>query len=265
MAGNKIYKVDTAVIAAAGYGTRLLPLTLHQPKAMVPVAGRPLIHYVIDQIAVTGVQKFIIVTNPAFKQIGRYIADQKRQGNWKNLQFKVIEKKSKSFADSILAAEKFIGGKYFIAAACDDLLSDRPAPFKSFIRVFQRYRAPMMILREITKKEIPNYGCVAASGIAKDVWQIHDIVEKPAVNEAPSSFGAIADYVLPPDIFRWIRLAQKNMPKDKEINITHVLKLYARNGRPLFGWVFRGRHFDGGSKIGLAKASAYFKTRSKLI
>src|SRR3989338_5297408 len=177
MAGKNKQKIDTAVIAAAGFGTRLLPLTLHQPKAMVPVADRPLIHYIVDQIAAGGIKRFIIVLNPDLQAVRKYI---------------------------------------------------------------------------------DYHGGVWVTAVAKDLWRVRDIIEKPSAKEAPSNLGSMADYILPPDIFHYIRLAQKTLPKNKEVAVAHALKIYLQKRGNLLGWVFRGRHFDGGSKIGLAKASVYF-------
>lgn len=263
MVGLNKFEIDTAVITTAGRGKRLMPLTLHQPKAMVPVADRPLIHYIVDQIAAGGIKRFVIVANSAHKDIiASYAEYQKQSGEWRNLKFNfVVQKKLLGFGDAVLAAGKFTRHKPFLVAACDDLLDDQPPPIRTFLKIFNRYHQPMAVLRQVSKKEISSYGGVSVTNVARDVLQIHDIIEKPSPDKAPSSFGSIADYILPPEIFRYIRLAQKRMPKGKEVAVTHALKLYLQKGGMMFGWVFRGRHFDGGSKLGLAKASIYFGSK----
>lgn len=258
MAGLSKSKVDNAVIAAAGFGTRLMPLTLHQPKAMVAVADRPLIHYIIDQIAAGGIKRFIIVINPKFQAVKKYINYQSAQGEWRDFEFIIVEKNSAGFADSILAAEKYTDKKHFIAAACDDLLDDKIPPFRTLIKIFNRHQQPMAILRQVPKKEISRYGGVAVSRIAKDILRVHDITEKPSPEEAPSTFGSIADYILPPNIFAYIRLAKKTLVKGKEPAVVHALKLYLADKHPFMGWVFRGDHFDGGSMKGLIRANIHF-------
>lgn len=261
MAGKNNSKIDTAVIAAAGFGARLSPLTLHQPKAMVAVADRPLIHCVIDQIAAGGIKRFIVVMNPKFQAIKRYIHYQFREGKWRGCEFRIIEKNSKGFADSVLAAEKFIGRKHFIAASCDDLLDDQLSPFLSLIKISNRFRRPVAVLRQIKRTETANWGVVSVTGVAKDIWRVHDVTEKPSPSKAASDFGSIADYVLPAEIFRHIRLMKKLLPAEKEPTIVDALKFYLAEGGELLGWVFRGHHFDGGSKIGLLKASAHFASK----
>lgn len=257
MAGKSNPKIDTAVIAAAGFGTRLLPLTLHQPKAMVPVAERPLIHYIVDQIAKGGIKRFIVVINPEFQAVREYV-DRQLSGEWRNYKFIIAEKRSRGFADSVLAAERFIGKNCFIAASCDDLIDDKTPPFLSLVKTFNRYRRPMAILREVSRKETSNYGIVSGIKLAKDIWRISDIVEKPSLIKARTNLGSIADYILPPEIFRSIRLIKKSLPKEKEPTVVHALKQYLAGGGKLLGWVYRGHHFDGGSKIGLLKAASYF-------
>src|SRR3989344_703792 len=198
MAGAKKTKLDTAVIAAAGYGSRLLPMTLHQPKAMMAVADRPLIHYVVDQLAAGGVRNFIVVINPAFQAVRKYIDYQLQQKEWAGCRFAIIEKKSASFADSVLAADGRIGKKHFIAVACDDLIDDSRPPFASLAAIFNRYHQPIVVVREISRKEIPNYGVIAGTAKTKDIWSVADVVEKPKPAKAPSKLGAISVYILPP-------------------------------------------------------------------
>ena len=161
MAGPNKFKIDTAVIAAAGFGARLLPLTLHQSKPMMPIADRPLIHYIVDQIAAGGIRRFVVIINPKFQDIRRYIDYQNKQGEWRDYKFIIVEKKSKGFADSVLAAEKFVGKSHFIVAACDDIIDAKIPPFLSLIKIFRHYHRPVAILREISVKQISQYGSVA--------------------------------------------------------------------------------------------------------
>lgn len=257
MTGSKL-KIDTAVIAAAGFGARLSPLTLHQPKPMVGIVDRPLIHYVIDQIAAGGIKNFIVVINPQFQAIKNYINYQIKEGAWPGCRLRIIEKNSKGFADSVLAAEKFIGQNHFLAASSDDLFDDKLPPFHELLKVFNDFRKPVAVLRRIKKSETGHWGVVSASKAAKDLWNISDLIEKPSPKEAPSVLGSIANYILPPEIFSFIKLMKKSIPAAKEPTVIDALKLYLASGGKLLGWVFRGHHFDGGSKIGLLKASAHF-------
>ncbi len=261
MAKRNNFSLDTAVIAAAGYGARLLPLTLHQPKAMIAIADRPLIHYIIDQIARGGIRNFLIVINPKFQAIRKYLDYQKQKNEWRDLRFKIIEKKSASFADSVLAAKRYIKNGYFIAAACDDLIDDKVPPFLSLKKTFQRHKKPVVVIRKISRSQVSNYGVISGRSINKDLWAIKNVVEKPSPQKAPSLFGAIGDYVLPADIFRFIQLAKKNQNEGREVSVIDALKLYLADGGSLLGWVYKGRHFDGGSKLGLLKALIYFGTK----
>ena len=261
MAGSKKQKLDIAVIAAAGSGTRLLPLTLHQPKAMVAIANRPLIHYVVDQIAAAGISRFVIVINPAFQAIRNYIKYQSKQKEWLKYTFIIVENASLDFADSVMAAKRHILGSHFIAVACDDLVVDAIPPFRSFRKLFDRYRKPMVMLREITGKQVSNYGVIAGEPMAKDLWRVRDVVEKPSLKAAPSRLGAISDYILPREIFGFIAQARKRSGGKKEVAVIDAIKLYCASGGSLIGWIFRGMHFDGGSKMGILKASLYFGIR----
>ncbi len=258
MAGSKKPKLDVAVIAAAGSGTRLLPVTLHQPKAMVAVADRPLIHYVVDQLAAGGITRFVIVIHPKFQTIRAYLAYQRKQKEWKGLHFVIVENRSVDFADSLMAAKKHVGNSDFVAVTCDDILDDTTPPFATFRKLFERYRAPMVLLREIDRKQTPNYGVISGERLAKDVWRVTDVIEKPSPTKAPSNLGAVGNYILPASIFRYIANARKRLKGKKELSVIDALKLYLADGGECIGWVFRGTHFDGGSPSGLLKASLHF-------
>lgn len=254
-------KVKTAILPVAGLGTRVMPLTFHQPKAMIGIVDRPMIHYVIDEIVSAGIRHIIIVHSPNQTEFKKYIDYLKNDPQWKNLKVRfdfVAQKKQIGNGDAIYAAKKYIKNGPFLVAFSDDLLADKKPPMQTLVSLFQKSRAPVIMLDLVPKKLVHRYGVVKIKkSKLKDVYQILDVVEKPKVEEAPSNFTIIGRYVLTPKLLGYI---EKLYPyrDGKEIGLADALKNYTEDGHKLYGWHFRGKRFDAGSKIGILKAQTYF-------
>ncbi len=259
-------KITKAVLPAAGLGTRIMPLTLHQPKAMIGIVDRPIIHYVIKEVLATGIKHLIIVTSPEQKEFQKYIKYLASDPEWRGLGVKfdfAVQKKPFGNGDAILSAKPFLDQNPFLVCFSDDLLVARKPPLLTLVQLFEKTRAPIVALEPVPKNQVSQYGVVKAekSIISKDLYQLIDVVEKPALEEAPSNLTIIGRYILTKDILDEIKKLYPH--QRKEIGLAEALKNYARSGGRLFGWHFRGERFDGGSKIGILKAQTYFGLRHK--
>ena len=256
----ELMNVTKAILPVAGQGIRLMPITFHQPKGMITVADRPMIHYIIDELVSAGIKHIIIVTSPDQDQFKKYIDYLHQDPEWKKLNIRfdfVIQKELRGNADALLPAQQLIGQDPFLVYFGDDLLLDKISPTKSFIKHFQKFQSPILSLKKVPKKLISGFGIVKAKKIG-DVYKIMDIVEKPKIEDAPSDMGAMGRYLLTPEIFSYIQKAKELWSAKREIAVVDVLSLYLKDKKPIYGWLFKGMHFDGGSKIGLLKANAYF-------
>jgi len=254
-------KVKTAVIIVAGLGTRLMPLTLHQPKAMVSVVDRPIIHYLIDELVSAGIKNFIIVHGANQESIKKYTAYLKNEPEWKKyrLNFKfTLQKELRGSANALLAAEKLVNNEPFLVYFGDDILEDRIQPAKIFMRYFSKVRTPILLLQKIPKRLSIKYAIVKPVKISKDFYKILEIEEKPKPQNAKSNLGAMGRFLLTPDIFNAIRKSEKIFRNKKEIAVADAIQVYLQSGGRVHGWVYNGRHFDCGSKIGLIQAQIYF-------
>lgn len=261
-------QVKKAVLPVAGLGTRIMPLTLHQPKGMIGIVDRPIIHYIIDEILEAGIRHIVFVTSPGHYQFEQYLnyINQKDPG-WHKLKIKfdfVIQKKPWGNGDAVILAQKFIGNEPFLVVYGDDILVDKKnSPLKTMVDLFEKTRSPIIALERVPKKQVFHYGVVKAkkSPLAKNLYQIVDVVEKPKVEEAPSNLTIIGRYLLTQDIVDHIA---KHYPyRGKEIFVTDGLKDHILAGDKLYGWHFKGKRFDAGSKIGILKAQAYFGIHHK--
>lgn len=262
------HKITKAVLPVAGLGTRVMPLTLHQPKAMIGIVDRPMIHYVIDEILAAGIKHIIIVSNPRQTEFKKYFDYLKNDPEWRKLNVRfsfAVQKKPRGNGDAVLAASRFLRNEPFLICFSDDLLvnlmpDNQTPPLKTFLEIFEKTQSPILILEPVAKKIVSRYGVVAAnkSSLYKNLYRINDVVEKPPAKKAPSNLTIIGRYVINSKILSIVKELSKITPSNKEIYLSDALKIYLKNGGSVFGWRFPGKRFDCGSKIGLIKAQAYF-------
>ncbi|MEK7641092.1 MAG: sugar phosphate nucleotidyltransferase [Patescibacteria group bacterium] len=254
-------EVTKAVLPVAGLGTRLRPLTYHQPKGMVGIVDKPLIHYVIDELVSEGIRHIIFVTSEGQTQFQTYTDYLQADSEWKQLGIKfdfTVQKELKGSADALLSAEKLLSDEPFLVYFGDELLAGKESSTRGFIKNYQKTKSPILVLHKVARDIVERYGIVRSEESKTGLRQITDLVEKPKKEEAPSDLAAMGRYLLTTDIFNWIRKAQEIPTNKKEIAIADALGLYVKNGGELFGWVFEGDIFDVGSKLGLLQAQAYY-------
>lgn len=252
----------------AGLGTRIMPLTLHQPKGMIGIVDRPIIHYVIDEILAAEIRHIIFVISPGHQQFSQYLdyLSEKDQ-EWRRLGVKfdfLIQDAPRGNGDAVMLAKKFISDEPFLVVYGDDILADKEnPPLKNMVGLFKKTKSPIIALERVPKKEVFRYGVIKGkrSPLAKNLYDITDVVEKPKTEEAPSNLTIIGRYLLTPDVVGQI---SKLYPyRGKEILVTDGLKNHILAGGKLYGWEFTGNRFDGGSKLGILKAQTYFGIHHK--
>lgn len=256
-------KVKKAILPVAGKGTRVMPLTLHQPKAMIAIADKPMIHYVIDEMIVAGIKNIILVINPKQLEFKHYVDYLKADPEWRKLRVKINfaeQKTPRGNGDAVYVARDFVQKEPHIVGFSDDLLTDKKSPMSVLISFFYKTGLPIVVLEPVPKKLVSRYGIVAMrkTKFHPDLYEITDIIEKPEPKEAPSNLSVIGRYLLTPAILEFIKKLYPVTSLKKEIYLADALKLYLKNGGRLLGWRFRGTRFDCGSKLGLLKAQVHF-------
>lgn len=259
-------KIKTAILPVAGMGSRVMPLTLHQPKAMISIVDRPMIHYMIDEVVAAGVERIVIVTGPKQNEFRNYINHLKNEPWWRGKDIKfnfVTQKKPDGNGDAIYIARKYVGDLPFVVCFADDLLADKVNPVKKMMEVYKRNKGPVILLEPVPAQEVYRYGVVNADATEeKDVLIVRDVVEKPKPEEAPSNLTIIGRYILNSKILDEIKKLYPS--KDgKEIGLADALKNYALNHGKLYGLQFHGMRFDAGSKIGILKSQTFFGLNHK--
>jgi glucose-1-phosphate thymidylyltransferase len=241
------------LILAAGYATRLYPLTLTQPKPLLPVAGKPMIEYVLDNIAPIGVDRVYVVTNAKFAGHFQRWADEYRDKKAK-LDFTIVNdgstddsNKLGAIGDMNLVISKENINDDLIVVAGDNLFSESVEGFGKFCR---EKNAPVLAVYDVgSLEQIKKYNSISVDGTGKITY----FEEKPKV--PTSTLTGIALYYYPKETLPLIKqyVAQGNNP-DQPGRL--VQWLYTRT--PVYTWTVPGLWYDIGSKETLEEANRIF-------
>jgi UTP--glucose-1-phosphate uridylyltransferase len=262
-------KVRKAVFPAAGLGTRFLPATKAQPKEMLPLVDKPTIQYVVEEAVASGLEEIILVTGRNKRAIEAAFAleyDLNDRGKLEELaQIKTIselasvsyvrQKEPLGLGHAILCARPLVGDEPFGVFLGDDIIVSRVPCMRQLLDVYERHDGPVLAVMRMPREEIGRYGVIAARGLGANVYEVQDLVEKPAPQDAPSDLAIIGRYVLTPDLFP---ILQETAPDSRgEIQLTNGLRVL-RGRRPIYAVEFEGKRHDTGEKLGFLKATVEF-------
>lgn len=275
-------KVRKAVIAAAGFGTRFLPQTKAMPKEMLPLVDKPIIQYVVEELVDAGITDIIIVTGYSKRSIEDHF-DNPSQDLITNLQLGgpskepllrevekianlanfvyVRQKGPYGNGTPLLNAEHLIGDEPFIYTWSDDFISATPSRFKQLIEAYDRYESSVLAcIRAKDENDYKRYGFAAGTEIEKGVIDIKELIEKPGSKaKSPSDLATVSGYVFTPNIFSYLRKAQKEMKAGNELYYNDALKLMLKDGKRMIAYeVQNGRYFDAGNKLEYLKTVVEF-------
>lgn len=263
-------KIRKALIPAAGFGTRFLPATKSQPKEMLSVVDKPLIQYGVEEAVQSGIESIGIVISRGKSSIEDYFdrspeleqfLEEKGKSDFLEqvrgiaslAEFCYIrQKKALGLGHAILMGESYIGQEPFAVLLPDDIF-DCPTPCtKQLIDAYSELGASIIVLGRVDEEGTKKYGIVKPKQISERVFQIEDMIEKPGPERAFSDLGILGRYVFHPDIFEAIKKTDPD--KGGEIQITDAIKILLET-KPVYGYLFEGKRYDAGDKLGLLEAS----------
>ena len=270
-------RIRKAVIPAAGYGTRFLPVTKAIPKEMIPIVDKPVIQYIVEEALQSGIEEILIITGHGKRAIEDHFDTNidlelqlRQQGKDRllhlvqdissiNIHY-IRQKHMRGLGDAIRCAESFIDNEPFAVLLGDDVVYNPEQPaLKQMMDAFSRLGATMLGCQEVPQELVSRYGIVQGQPTDDDrVVKLIDMVEKPAVDEAPSRLAALGRYILTPDIFEILRRVQPS--KGGEIQLTDALRLMA-DREAVYAYTFSGRSYDTGNKLGFLKATVEYALR----
>ena len=247
--------IKKVVIPAAGLGRRFYPLTRAQPKEMLPIVDKPVIHYVVEEAIRSGLDEILIIVGKGkdaiinyFDKANLYEDLEKEYGidNFPNIYF-IRQKEQLGLADAIRYAKGFVGNEPFVVLLGDTIYisSNQFTVTQQLINLYTERKLPVIAIEEVSKEKIKDYGIINGNKISENVWLIKDLVEKPQAASAPSNLGITGAYILEPDIFDYINNIKIGV--NNEYQLTDALKLLCKD-KSLLGYKFEGKRYDIGTK-----------------
>lgn len=273
-------KIKKAVIPAAGFGTRFLPQTKAMPKEMLPIVDKPVIQYVVEELVASGITDIVIVTGWHKRAIEdhfdypfeliKILEQQKKEELLEQVKrtaelanFIYIRQKGPyGNGTPVLCAKTVIGDEPFVAIWGDEFIYANPPRARQCIEVFEKYGDPVISAIRVPKHDVSRYAIADVTKVEKNIFQIKKLIEKPSIEEAPSTnLAAHGCYVLTPDIFPL--LAALKPGKSNEIWLTDAIKGLMRE-RPVYACeVINGKYFDTGNKLEYLKTVVEFALAHK--
>ena len=262
-------EVRKAVIPAAGWGTRFLPVTRAYPKELLPLINKPLIQYAVEEAVNSGIKEIIIVTSEGKHAIQDYFkpTPELRALLWKKGYNRLAEELARldSLADityvtqserlglghAVLMAKEAVGGESFAVILPDDVVDAREPVLSQMLNVAKKYESSVVAVECIDTPEIQRYGVIQPETVSPRVHKVLSLVEKPTPETAPSQLGIVGRYILTPGIFDAIESTRPG--SQGEIQLTDAASLLLQT-QPIYALEFEGRRFDTGSPAGWLEA-----------
>jgi UTP--glucose-1-phosphate uridylyltransferase len=273
---RRVRTVRKAVFPAAGLGTRFLPATKAQPKEMLPLVDKPIIQYGVEEAMAAGCDQIIIITGRGKSAIEdhfdvSYELEKMLEEKGKHDLLKIVrqisdmmyisyvrQKEALGLGHAILTARELVGDEPFAALLADDVIDAKVPVLKQLMEVFNEKHLSVIAIQPVEGAAISSYGVIKGKevpGSGGKLYEVLDLVEKPALADAPSNLAVIGRYVLTPTVFETLSEIQPGA--GGELQLTDGLRALLKREK-LYACVYEGRRHDTGDKLGFLKATVEF-------
>lgn len=269
-------QIRKAIIPAAGYGTRFLPMTKASPKEMLPIIDKPIIQYVVEELVDAGIQQIIIVTGWHKRAIEDHFdrhleLEHKLQENDKLEQLKEIQnlsnmaeffyvrqKEMNGNGGAILSAKNIIGNEPFIVLWGDDFILAEPSRTKQLIAAYEKYQTTILgAIRTDKPEDTKKYGFVKGEEISDGVFKVEELIEKPGPENPPSNLAVVSGSIFTPEIFP--ALENFSVEPGKELVYVDGVNVLRDQGKDAYAVEIKGgKYYDTGNKFEYLKANVDF-------
>ncbi len=266
--------IKKAVIPAAGWGTRFLPITKSQPKEMIPIVDTPVIQYVVEEAAASGITDILMIIGKGKRAIEEHfdrspvleesllnkkkydlLEQIKKISNLANIFF-VWQKEMNGLGDAIRYARDHVGNEPFAVLLGDTLISGEGEPItKQLIDVYEKYKSSVVALEEVSMENVHRYGIIKGKPIEKNILIAEDFIEKPSLSEAPSNLAIASRYIFTPEIFDYLDNIKPG--KDNEVQLTDAMREMVKK-YAMYGLRFNGTRYDIGNKLDFLKTNIIY-------
>ena len=274
-----------AIIPVAGLGTRMLPATKAIPKEMLTLVDKPLIQYVVNECISAGIKEIVLVTHSSKnaienhfdtsfeletmleKRVKRQLLEEVRSICPKDVTIMHVRQgNAKGLGHAVLCGRPLVGDEPFAVVLPDVLLADFSADQKkenlaAMIQRFNQTQTSQIMVAPVAQESVSSYGIANCGGV-----QLHDgesakiesIVEKPAIDKAPSNLAVVGRYIFSAAI--WDLLEKTPVGVGDEIQLTDAIDMLIEK-ETVEAFHMTGKSFDCGDKIGYMEAFVEYGIR----
>ena len=262
---SKTQKIRKAIIPVAGFGTRFLPATKSQPKEMLPIVDKPVVQYIVEAAAKSGIEEIIMVTNsnkravedhfdyaPELEsflaKVGKKALLQEIKNIPKLANFIYVRQKGPyGNGTPVLNAESLIGDEPFAVFFGDEFFASKQPWMAQMMKVYEKYQDSVLSVMRVPKNEVSRWGIVSGKEVEPGVFQITDITEKPTPEQAKSNLAIAGGYILVPEIFSILK--KTKIGKGNELWLSDALATLLKK-RPIYAKIIEGTYHDAGTVEG---------------
>ena len=263
------------MLPVAGLGTRFLPATKAIPKEMLPVVDKPLIQYAVEECIASGIEHIIFVTGRRKSAIEDHFdrapeLEQFLEERGKAESAKIVrdisnglqisytrQSEALGLGHAVLCAAELVGDEPFAVLLGDVIMHGSVPATRELMDIYDATGAGAIHVEKVPRERVHFYGIVDGTVEKNSRWgerllRVKGLVEKPSAERAPSNLGVTGRYVLPPQIFDYLRDTKPGT--GGEIQLTDGLVRLAE-ANELFACIYEGKTYDAGDKLGFLEAT----------
>ena len=260
-------------------GTRFLPATKAMPKELLTVVDKPLIQYAVEEAYESGIREMIFITGRYKRAIEDHFDkapmlenELTEKGKLELLQtvrsiapidvsfVYIRQSEPLGLGHAVLCAEPVVGDEPFAVILADDLIDAQKPAIGQLIEAREKMGGGnVLAVQNVPKTDTKKYGIVGVNDDSLTTSLVHEMVEKPDPDVAPSTLAVIGRYVLEPEIFEHLKKVQKGV--DGEIQLTDAIASLLDLERT-YAHRFEGIRYDCGSKQGFLDATIRFARKA---
>jgi UTP--glucose-1-phosphate uridylyltransferase len=261
--------IRKAVFPVAGLGTRFLPATKAIPKEMLPVVDRPLIQYAVDEAREAGIEQMIFVTGRGKSAIEdhfdiAYELERTMTDRGKDISVLaptrlgpgncayVRQQEPMGLGHAIWCARDIVGDEPFAIFLPDEFMHGSPGCMAQMVAEYEKVGGNLLSVLEVPHEQVSSYGVIDPGKSAGKLTEVNGLVEKPAVDKAPSNLIISGRYILQPEVMRVLEGQEKGA--GGEIQLTDAMAQMIGT-QPFHAVTFDGFRYDCGSKTGYIEAN----------
>jgi UTP--glucose-1-phosphate uridylyltransferase len=263
--------VRKAVIPAAGWGTRFLPIAKAVPKEMLPIVDRPVIHYVVEEAVQAGIEEIVIVTSRHKRAIEDYFdrffeLEQRLLQAGKGEECAQVQSISEmgrlvyvrqpealGNGHAVLCARPVVGNEPFLVLWGDDFIRADPLRARQLLDVYAEHGGSVLSLMRFGPEGIARSAMAAVRPVRDNVYRILSLIEKPRPEQIVSDLAAVSGWLLTPGIFPVLESIAPG--RGGEIWLPEAVSVLAQQ-EPVYGCEIRnGVFYDAGNRLAYLKAN----------